>query len=96
MVLNSCALYKCAGEYPAGRRADTATLAARAMAPYRIVNRIVNSTEKYVNIWLNPMKILIYGRLKNAARNYPHGQQSAGSCAHELNVYAITEGIHLG
>ena len=86
------ALYGCRGGYPAGRRADTDRLAARALAPYKIVN----GTEKYVNIWLNPMKILICCRLKYAVHNYPHGQQSAGSRAHELNVQAITEAIHLG
>ena len=51
----TCALYGCAGEYPAGRQADTNALAARATPQYSIVNRI----EKSVNLWLNLMKILI-------------------------------------
>jgi hypothetical protein len=47
--------YMCAGEYPAGRQADPDALAARATFQYRIVN----CTEKYVNLWLSRMKILI-------------------------------------
>ena len=85
------ALYGCRGGYPAGRRADTDRLAARALAPYKIVN----GTEKYVNIWLNPMKILICCRLKYAVHNYPHGQQSAGSRAHELSATRNNKNVYV-